>query len=187
MDKILFLASWYPSRVDFLNGDFVERHAKAIALLYDVSVIFVSKDLELKNKIYDFEYEEKDNVKVYKGFYKEYNSKLSFIRKTVSQLRYFRCCHKLYQDATTKEGKPDFVHLYIPMKADLYALYLRFFKNLKYVVSEQHSYYMPQSNGYEKNSFFTKTLIRIIFRNAAAVHTVSRSLGEILIKKNIIK
>ena len=187
MDKILFLASWYPSRVDFLNGDFVERHAKAIALLYDVSVIFVSKDLKLKNKVYDFEYEEKDNVKVYKGFYKEYNSNFSIIRKTVSQFRYLRCCHQLYRHVTKKEGKPDFVHLYIPMKAGVYALYLKVFKNLKYVVSEQHSYYMPASNGYEKNSFATKTLIRFIFKNASAVHTVSRSLGDILMKKNIIK
>ena len=187
MDKILFLASWYPSRVDFLNGDFVERHAKAIALLHDVTVIFVSKDLELKNKIYDFEYEGKDNVKIYKGFYKEYNSAFSVIRKAVSQFRYFKCCHKLYREVAQKEGKPDFVHLYIPMKAGIYALYLKFFKNLKYVVSEQHSYYMPESNGYEKNSFLTKALIKFIFRNAVAVHTVSKSLGEILIKKNIIE
>jgi glycosyltransferase involved in cell wall biosynthesis len=187
MGKILFLASWYPSRVDFLNGDFVERHAKAISLQYDVSVIFVSKDLQLKNKIYDFEYEEKDNVKVHKGFYKEYNSAFSVIRKAVSQFRYFKCCHKLYRAVARKEGKPDFVHLYIPMKAGIYALYLKFFKNLKYVVSEQHSYYMPESNGYEKNSFLTKALIRLIFRNSVAVHTVSKSLGEILIKKKIVE
>jgi glycosyltransferase involved in cell wall biosynthesis len=186
MDKILFLASWYPSRVDFLNGDFVERHAKAIALLYDVSVIFVSKDLKLKNKIYDFEYDEKDNLKVYKGFYKEYQSRFLILRKIVSQLRYFRCCHMLYRDVRRKEGRPDFVHLYIPMKAGVYALYLKIFKNLKYVISEQHSYYMPASNGYEKNSFGTKALIRFIFKNASAVHTVSKSLGEILIQKNII-
>lgn len=87
MDKLLILASWYPSRVDFLNGDFVERHAKAIALKFDVTVIFISKDHELKDQVYDFEFEEKDNVKSYKGFYKDFNSRFSFVRKIVSQYR----------------------------------------------------------------------------------------------------
>jgi len=187
MDKVLFLASWYPSRVNFLNGDFVERHAKAIALKYDVTVIFVSKDLDLKNKVYDVEYEEKDGVKVFRGFYKEFTSRFSIVRKIVSQLRYLNCFHKLYCEVAAKQGKPNLVHLYIPFKAGIYALYLKFFKKLKFVISEQHSYYMPASDGYEKNPFFIKWLIKKIFKNATAVHTVSKSLGEILIEKNIIK
>lgn len=187
MNKILFLASWYPSRVNFLNGDFVERHAKAIALKNDVTVLFVSKDLQLKNKIYDFEYEEKDKVKVYKAFYKEFDSRFLILRKIVSQFQYLRCFHQLFIRVTSEHGKPDFIHLYIPFKAGVYALYLHFFKKYKYVISEQHSYYMPASNGYEKNSFFTKWLIKKIFQKSSAMHTVSKSLGEALIEKNIIK
>jgi glycosyltransferase involved in cell wall biosynthesis len=187
MNKIVFLASWYPSRINFLNGDFVERHAKSIALKNDVTVLFVSKDLQLKNSIYDFEFEEKEKVKVYRAFYKEFNSKFLILRKIVSQFRYLKCFHKLFTRAVHTHGKPDFIHLYIPFKAGVYALYLHFFKKYKYIISEQHSYYMPASNGYEKNSFFTKWLIKKIFEKSVAVHTVSKSLGKILIEKNIIK
>ena len=185
MDNILILASWYPSRVNFLNGDFVERHAKAIALKFDVTVIFISKDHELKDQVYDFEFEEKDNVKSYKGFYKDFNSRFSFVRKIVSQYRYFKSLDQLYKKYISTEGKPHFIHLYIPMKAGIYALYLKSFKQVKYVVSEQHSYYMPESGGYDKISIFEKLMIKKIFRNASAVHTVSKSLGKALQQKNI--
>jgi len=186
MDKLLILASWYPSRVDFLNGDFVERHAKAIALNRDVSVIFISKDHELKDNVYDFEFEEKDNVKTYKGFYKESNFGSSLIRKIISQYRYFKSLNHLFRTYISNEGKQGFIHLYIPMKAGIYALYLKFFKQIKYVVSEQHSYYMPASGGYDKISILEKWLIKRIFRNASAVHTVSKSLGEVLQQKKIL-
>lgn len=187
MAKVLFLASWYPSRIDFLNGDFVERHANAIALMHEVTVIFVSKDLQLSNKLYEFDYEEKGRVKLYKAYYREFRSRFSILRKIVSQWRYLKCLHKLYLKALRQQGKPDLIHLYIPFKAGIYALYLKFLKKIKYVISEQHSYYMPASNKYEEQSVITKWLIKLIFRNAAAVHTVSQALGEILIKKNIIK
>ncbi len=187
MNKIVILASWYPSRVNFLDGDFVERHAKSIALKNDVIVLFVSKDLQLSNNIYDFEYKEKDGVKVYSAFYKEFDSRFSILRKIVSQFRYLSCFHQLFTRLEGTHGKPGFIHLYIPFKAGIYALYLHFFKKYKYVISEQHSYYMPASNGFEKNSFFTKWLIKKIFEKSSAVHTVSTSLGETLIKKNIIK
>ncbi|MEO6705907.1 MAG: glycosyltransferase, partial [Ginsengibacter sp.] len=179
MAKILFLASWYPSRVDFLNGDFVERHATAIALVHDVTVIFVSKDLQLSDKLYEYEYEEKGRLKVYKAYYREFRSRFSILRKVVSQWRYLKCFHRLFLKTLRQQGKPDLIHLYIPFKAGIYALYLKFFKKIKYVISEQHSYYMPASNKYEEQSVITKWLIKLIFRNAVTIHTVSQALGEI--------
>ena len=44
MKEVLWLASWYPSRVDRFNGDFIQRHAQATALYSDVYVIYVVKD-----------------------------------------------------------------------------------------------------------------------------------------------
>ena len=185
--KILFLASWYPGRVDLLNGDFIERHAESISLKNDVTVIFVCKDPLLKKRKVDYEYQEIGRLKVYKCFYSEFESRFIFIRKVISQFRYFKYIHRLYVKQLLTSGKPDLVHLYIPLKAGIFALYLKFFKHLKYVVSEQHSYYMPASGLYDKKSFITKWLIKLIFKNAASIHTVSSALGNILIEKNVIK
>lgn len=186
MDNVLIFASWYPSRVNFLDGDFVERHAHAIALKYQVTVIFISKDLSLKDKTYDLEIEEKGNVKAYKGFYKEYKSPFSLVRKIVSQYRYFISLHSIYKKIFREQGKPSILHVYIPMKAGIYALYLKMFKGIDYVVSEQHSYYMPASGGYDGRSFAHKYITRQIFQRAQSVHTVSHSLGKILGEKGII-
>lgn len=187
MYKVLLLASWYPGRVDFLNGDFIERHAKAIALKHDVTVIFVVKDPQLRNKKYDLEYLENEKVKVYKGYYREYQSKFAILSKAVSLFRYLKCTHKLFNLIVRKQGKPDLIHLYIPIRAGIYALYLKIFKKLKYIISEQHSWYMPSSGGYEKSNRITKLFIKSIFRNASAVHTPSEALGRILLEKNIFK
>lgn len=187
MSKVLFLASWYPSKVDFLNGDFVERHAEAIALKNDVNVIFVCKDPLLKKEKFNFEYKENGRLKVYKGYYKESESRFDFIRKIISQYRYFKCLHKLYIIQLPNQGKPDLVHLCIPLKAGPFALYLKFFKNLKYVISEHQSYYMPASGIYDKQNFLTQWLTKLIFKHASCIHTVSKALGKILTEKNIIK
>ena len=45
---ILFLSSWYPSRVSYTNGYFVQKHAEAIASQHKVSVIFAIGDKNAK-------------------------------------------------------------------------------------------------------------------------------------------
>ena len=42
--KILWLCSWYPSKMDPFNGDFIQRHARAAALFNDIHVIHVTYD-----------------------------------------------------------------------------------------------------------------------------------------------
>ena len=42
--KILWLASWYPNELLPLNGDFVQRHAKAVSLRNEVTVINITRD-----------------------------------------------------------------------------------------------------------------------------------------------
>jgi len=48
---ILFLCSWYPTRVLPSNGDFIQRHAEAVALLHSVSLIHVITDKNLKKTL----------------------------------------------------------------------------------------------------------------------------------------
>ena len=50
--NILALASWYPSRVFLDNGDFIQRHLRAISSLNNVSLVHAVKD---ENIVSDFE------------------------------------------------------------------------------------------------------------------------------------
>jgi len=48
---ILFLCSWFPSRVLPTNGDFILRHAEAVATKHKVTAIHVITDEKLKSNI----------------------------------------------------------------------------------------------------------------------------------------
>ena len=48
---ILFLSSWYPSRVFPTNGDFVKRHAETMAIEHEITVIHVVTDDTNNKKI----------------------------------------------------------------------------------------------------------------------------------------
>lgn len=42
--NVLFIASWYPSRVHRTIGNFVERHAKAVSKMQNVTVLYICSD-----------------------------------------------------------------------------------------------------------------------------------------------
>ncbi|MCY7410085.1 MAG: hypothetical protein LH473_07415, partial [Chitinophagales bacterium] len=53
--KVLFLPRWYPNRVDKLDGNFIENHARAVAMYCDLAVMYVGSDPNMSDKIFDWE------------------------------------------------------------------------------------------------------------------------------------
>ncbi len=49
--RILFLSSWYPTKIKPTLGNFVERHAAAVALYADVSVLHICFDASQKEEL----------------------------------------------------------------------------------------------------------------------------------------
>ena len=50
--RLLWLTSWYPSQVNYLDGDFIERHAQTAAIDNDITVVHIVKSaLPAHNKI----------------------------------------------------------------------------------------------------------------------------------------
>jgi hypothetical protein len=45
---ILVFPGWYPSKIDKLSGDFIQRHMHAMAQTCKVSVVFAVKDHSIK-------------------------------------------------------------------------------------------------------------------------------------------
>ena len=76
-------------------------------------------------------------------------------------------------------GKPDIVHVHVPVKAGLIALYLQQKYKLKFIVSEQSSHYEATSPFYFfKRSKYYQNNCRRIFSNAIAVTNVSATIGK---------
>jgi glycosyltransferase involved in cell wall biosynthesis len=178
MNKVLFLASWYPSRVNAFDGDFIERHAKSISLYNKVFVIYIVKDQNIRDGKIVIEKDVSGNLIAYKAYYPSY-SKIGWIEKVHSNRWNFKLYQRIYQTIIHEYGQPDIVHLNVLMKAGLFAWWLKKKYNLPYVLSENWTgYYKESKQGYLQKSILYKFLSRMVFKNCSYALPVTNDLGE---------
>ncbi|WP_334124316.1 glycosyltransferase family 4 protein [Empedobacter brevis] len=160
---ILFLASWFPSKKNEFDGDFVERHAKSVALLHHVTVVYVS-NLEGINEI------KKEETKI---------GDLTIIRvyfpkknRILNQYKKF----KLYLKEVEKLTKIDLIHVNVTFPVGIVALYFKIRKKIPYVITEHWTGYLPQDPVHIsfRNLYITKQIVK----NASFLMPVSESLGN---------
>lgn len=183
--KILWLASWYPNKLEPLNGDFIERHAKAASLLHDVTVLHVVKDHQnitpgntaIVNKHYDH-YPQLRSVSCY------YKSAPGLI----SLIKYFRLQKRLIKQYVREHGKPDLINVHISFKAGLGALYAKWKYGIPYVVSEQWTIFCPEAKpSFHDQSPVSRIMMGKIYKNASRVSAVSGYLAQSLAERFAIK
>jgi glycosyltransferase involved in cell wall biosynthesis len=188
--KILWLVSWYPNKLAPFEGDFIQRHARAVALMHDVEVIFVKKD---DNKIVtSLEREEVNDS--WPGlterviYYNPSTTRLKFLNKLISDTAY----RYFYRMAILKyyalNGKPDLVHLHVAMKAGLLATWLKRKRGAHYILSEHWTGYLQEAKpNIDDFSSIHKDRWRKIIENANHITTVSAVLGDAIRSKFRIK
>ena len=179
MYNVLFLASWYPSKVDPFDGDFIERHAKAISLTNHVFVIYVVKDPSANKGEVTVNKEISGNLFSYKGYYPYSKSKIKWIEKIHSNYWTFKLFWQIFKTISEEYGMPDIVHLNVLMKAGIFANRLRKKYNLPFVLSENWTGYYPErKNGFRQQNFLYKRLSKKIYQNCALPLPVTKDLGE---------
>jgi glycosyltransferase involved in cell wall biosynthesis len=191
--RILVLPSWYPSKVDIFNGDFIQRHIAAISIYCRQDVIFIIKD-EMGNITKDVLIEEKTAHNLTEKIIYYYLKKtgVSFLDKLLSQRKYKQLYKKAINDYINKIGLPDLVHVHIAMKAGLQALWIKKKWKIPFVLSEHWTAYLPEADLTIKDfSFVYRRLLREIFKQATMLSVVSDYLGKALqqafIKPHYIK
>lgn len=161
---ILFLPSWYPSRVEPYNGDFIQRHARAAALVNRISVVYAVKDSELKT---DFEITKNEgNVREIIVYYS--NAKFR-------PFNFFKRLKALNMGLKQLDNF-DMVHLNVCYPAGVFALYLKFFKKKKYVLTEHWTGLTKEK--FAAHPFIERFFIRKILKNAEFLMPVSAELGS---------
>jgi len=183
--KVLFLASWYPSKILPLSGIFVKRHAEAVANFCDVAVLHVIIDPNLNEKKIEIETKNEENVFTVKVFYKDDKGSKSIFSKVTKIIRRFKADYTGFKIVNEKFGKPNIVHANVLMSISLFVLFLNFFKNLPYIVTEHWSGYMPIEGKYDQRSFFTKFLTSLVVKRAKAITTVSNSLADAMVNHGL--
>ncbi len=131
--NVLWLASWYPNEVSPLEGDFIQRHARAVSKFADVTVIYVSQHGE------EISISKTESEEIYSAGVKELRVCFTFPKtgmKLLNKLLYNRRYYNTYKSLITshfkKCGLPDMVHVHVPMKAGVIAKWIK--KNGAYLM-----------------------------------------------------
>lgn len=175
--NVLFISSWYPTRLRPTDGNFVQKHAEAAALYANVDFLHVAFDPSLKKK-YEYQKEVKNNVRthiIYLAYPKIHFSLFKFIRYVRA---YFYGFKKIY-GAT---AKPDIVHANVLIPVGLIAYLFHLTKKIPYIISEHWTAYLPQDpNKPGKKLFF----YRYFAKRSARLMPVTTHLAKAMEKMSV--
>lgn len=179
---ILWLASWYPCRIDAFNGDFVQRAAKALSMHYPVQVFYLMKDESgAITKSHCIENEVIGNLTETRLYYHPPKTGFPFLDKLLSAWQYTRLGRKWLKTFRNKQepGSKWIVEVGVAMRAGTLALWMKRKWNQPFLVQEHWTGYyrhlMPPDM--QRGKLFWKMTHQIL-RNADALLPDSRHLGE---------
>ena len=184
--EVLWLTSWFPTEDNPLSGDFIERHAKAASLYLPVHVFHVSrtKQRDIKPGITEKNYEAYPKLSVNIYYYKIFGIPgSSFISYCYSLLIYVKLLKKFIKE----NGKPDLIHVHVTLRCGLVALFFKLFYKIPFIVTEHFAGFMPEARKFVHESIFRDFFLKLIFKNARVVTTVSKELGNALQQKFLIR
>ncbi|HWB25481.1 MAG TPA: glycosyltransferase [Chitinophagaceae bacterium] len=178
MMKVLWLTSWYPNKLDATNGDFIQRHARAASLFCNVHVIHLEADKNnvLANKT-EVSVTVQNNLVEEIVLYKL--SRIPLAGKLFSYHRYLLLFKKHIKAYIKQYGKPAIVHVHVPMKAGILALWVKKKFGIPYIVTEHWAIYNNEApDAFKNRSFLFKSYTRKILCGAALFTPVSHELGK---------
>ncbi len=162
---ILFLCGWFPSRVLPTNGDFIERHAKAVSHKHKVTILHIISDENCNQKI-EIVSEKKDELNIH----------IAYIKKTKNPLKKILLYRKAFLSLLKHIGDFDVVHLNKLYPFGIFTLYLKKTRKKQFIISEHFTgYHLPLSKNI---SFLEKFISKKIAKSAAFICPVSNNLKD---------
>lgn len=173
------MASWYPGRLDKFDGDFIQRHARAVSLHCDVYVIFVKKDVQLKINTSTTELVISPNLTEKYIYYNPPITGLSLFDKYLSYRNYNKLMRNAISEYVKTNGRPGLVHVHVAMKAGINALWAKKKWNIPFIVTEHWTAYLDNAD--QKLSHYSslfKNGLKKVLNKASAITVVSNFLGK---------
>lgn len=182
MKKVIWLASWYPDDISPYNGDFIQRHARAVAIHMPLTVIYMSQHGPGVEMDADAVHTETNgNLTEIRITFRYKRTGIALLDKLRYNNKFFRRYRAFMRSYLRQHGKPDLLHVHIPMKAGRTALWLRHRFGIPFLLTEHSSAYQPEvPDAFQRRGAYYRYWVSRIFREAAAVTTVSRQLGDVL-------
>ena len=168
---ILFLFGWYPSSVLPQNGDFIMRHAHSVHLKHNVSILHIITKSDISKT--EIEVIKEGNLFTYIAYVPQSSNPI------IKLIRFWNA----YKKVLGKIGSFDVLHLNKLYPFGLFALHLKKFKYIPYIISEHWTGYHLR----EKKSlpWLERVLSKKITKNASSVCPVSTDLKESMLKSGL--
>lgn len=177
--KVLWLASWYPSRLNNFTGDFIQRHAQAVSQCCKVDVIFVRKDEGLLPNKTEIEKNITGNLSEHIIYYNSYKTNFKILDRAISFLKYKKIYRKAILQYFKTQGKPDHVHVHVAMNAGVAAMWIKKKWKISYFVTEHWvGYYRECVPSIYDNNYLFRLLNKQILKEASLFFPVTKGLGE---------
>jgi glycosyltransferase involved in cell wall biosynthesis len=172
--NILFLASWYPNKLDTQNGNFIQQHARAVSKVCNVYVLHAVSRLQEQDFIVENNLNE--NVLEVVVYYKRRNSSLfNLVKKKKIQKQAYQIG---YKEIVKQVKQIDLVHLNVIFTAGLFALFLKRKYKIPFVITEHWTGFL-KINPFKIN-FLEQYYIKKIAKNASFICPVSDDLKKAL-------
>ncbi|HYV91239.1 MAG TPA: glycosyltransferase [Chitinophagales bacterium] len=171
--KVLFITRWYPNRVDKLDGNFIENHARAVAMFCDLAILHVCADPSMSDKVFDWEMKQEFGFTVVNVWYRNNDvSKrgLGRVRKFFRYLKATRIGWRLIRESF---GLPEVNHVHIFTRPAMPAFYLKWRHRIPFIITEHSSHFV-----YDLPVLFPplKWFTQFTARSARYVTVVSKTL-----------
>jgi glycosyltransferase involved in cell wall biosynthesis len=171
--RVLFLASWYPSRVARILGVFVRRKAEAMTALCDVAVLHVAEDPQLSSP-YDHECSTQNGVYTVVVYFRP--GRLPLLRGIVYNIRYFQSYYMGWKIIKKDWGYPTLAHVNVIDRAGYFALFLKKIAGLGYVITEHSTPDIDFVKGVTQSTHIPLRMLRqIVIRNSGMMNVDSQA------------
>lgn len=180
MKYILYLPSWYPNKLDLFTGDFIQRHAKALSIFSHVHVFFIVRDTEKKiTRSIKIEEYDTGNLKETIIYYSGITTSMKILDRLLSVRKYNRIFKDYFLEHINRNGFPLAVHVHVPYKAGLIALWLKRKYGIEYYVTEHWTGYdLNSHDNYLSRPASFRYIIKKVFKEAKCIMPVSNDLGK---------
>ncbi len=178
--KILWLPSWYPNKLSPYDGDFIQRHARAVSLFQKIFVLYVKKDEKgIIAKGTSEQFFSAGNLDEKIIYYHLRKTGIKTLDRFLSARKSKGLYRKTIKDFINENGRPDLVHLHVAVKTASHALWLKRIYSIPFIISEHWTGYLPKAQqGIKNMNVFQKFFLQKAFADAIKVTVVSDVLGK---------
>lgn len=172
--NILFLNSWYPTKNFPYNGNFIQQHARAVALNCNVACLHI----EFRAQKELFEITKTDNKGVFEVivYMKKVKNNFFFFKKLQRRHFAYKLGMKLIKE---KFYRIDITHLNVILPSGLFALYLRKKFKIPFIITEHSTTYLKSNRN--NHSYLEKLIIKKVVDKASKICPVSNDLQKAMI------